>query len=227
MLRIRAAYANERGGITGAPQLKWPQVCACCGQPNSGGTYTLNHLAREGGGGTIVAGGMAHHMGGGSNVNFGMSWPVPCCSACQVHSRKSRNPLRLKWTVIYGGIPTMFLGGFALWSMGVANNPDATADPVGTAMAFGFVGLNFVAWYGVWRLVGGLMRLRGRLSTRPGCADSLAPVAANSDSRFVRFDFTSDAYAASVAQANGLSTEPARFAKVPVLVGNMLARLGV
>jgi hypothetical protein len=223
MLRIRAPYTDEKSAITSAPQVNWPQVCACCGQPNGGAVYQLKHRARESSGGEQGAAGLIFAW---MTSGFDMSWPVPCCQACQVHSRKSHNPLRLKWTILYAGIATMFIGGFALWSMGVANGNDLGDDPVGSVVAIGFVCLNFLAWYGVWRLAGGLMRWRGRGSTTPRCADSLAPVAAGSDARFVRFDFTNDAYARSVAQANGLATEPARFTKVPVMVGDFLIRLG-
>ncbi len=221
MLRIKAPYADEKTRFSGAPQLTWPQVCSCCGGPNNGLSYQLNHRARETSGGSIVAGGMIYETSAGG---IDMSWPIPCCATCQAHSRKSRNPLRLKWTIVYGGIPTMFLGGFALWSMGVANSPNAGDDPAGAVIAVGFVCLNFLAWYGVWLGVGALMRMRGRGGTTTACADSVAPVSAGTDSRFVRFDFTNDAYAGAVAQANGLATEPARFAKVPVIVGDILAR---
>jgi hypothetical protein len=223
MLRIRVPYLDETGIIAGGPQIKWPRVCACCGAANDGAACELKHRARESSAGDGNAAGLLLAW---MTSGIDMSWQVPCCEACQVHSRKSRNPLRLKWTVVYGGIPTMFLGGFGLWSMGVANGDDIGDDPVGVMVAVGFVCLNFLAWYGVWRLVGGLMRWRGRGSTTPQCADSLAPVAANSDAQVVRFDFTNDACAESVAKANGLATEPARFTRIPVMVGDLLIRLG-
>jgi len=224
MLRIRVPYIGEKSVITEGQDMKWPQVCGCCGQPNEGGAYQLKHRARES---SLSDGNAAGLLFAWMTSGIDMSWQVPCCPACQVHSRKSRNPLRLKWTIVYAGILTMFLGGFALWSMGIANGDDFSDDPAGTAIAIAFVCLNFVAWYVVWRLVGGLMRWRGRGSMTPGCPDSLAPVTANSDAEFVRLDFTNDAYAQSVAKANGLATEPARLAKVPVMLGDLLIRLGL
>ncbi len=224
MLRIRAPYADESGTLTEQPKLQWPEACACCGAPAAGSTYELKHRAREtsGDGGNNIAGLLFAWMTSGID----MSWKVPCCDACRAHSRRSHNPLRLKWTIIYGGIPTMFIGGFALWSMGVANGSEASDDPVGAAIAVAFVCLNFLAWYGVWWLVGALMRALARGGTTPRCADSLAPVAANSNNKFVLLDFTNDAYAGGVATANGLTTEPARFTRVPVMVADFLGRFG-
>jgi hypothetical protein len=218
MLRVRARYADERGQITGVPQLNWPPACACCGLPTEA-RLAVTHRARESAGGWFSPDGITSYKVAATGHDMG--WQVPCCEACQAHSRKSRNPFRLRTMLVFPAVATMFAGGFALFSMGIADDPDASAGEI--AIAIAFVVANFYAWWGIWRLLGAFMRQRGRASISARCADSVPPVSATSGSQFVRFDFTNDSYAAAVAQANNLMAERVPF--VFPIVGDMLVRV--
>jgi hypothetical protein len=224
VLRIRARYADQSKKIIGTPALNWPAVCACCGIPQPQTVYVLEQIARHNRGGWgPAAGGVSTYI---PETGYQMLWNVPCCQPCLVHAQKSHHPFSLFWTVIRGGIPTMFLGGFILFSMGVADDPDAMSDPAGLVIAIAFVILNFVAWVGIWQLIGAFMRWRGSRFVTPMCADPRAPVAASSNYEHVRFDFTNDRYAWGVAQANGLWIEPARFTTLPWLADLGARNLG-
>jgi len=223
MLRIRARYVDQSKTILGMPAMKWPDVCACCGAPQPQTVYPLEEIARHVRGGWGAVGGVPVHV---EESGHRMQWNVPCCQPCLVHARKSHHPFSLFWTVIRGGIPTMFLGGFILFSMGVADDPDAASDPAGVVIAITFVILNFVAWVGIWQLIGALMRWRASRFTTPACADPRVPVITSSSNEYVRFDFTNDRYAWGVAQANGLMVEPARFTTLTWLADVGAPRLG-
>lgn len=218
MLRIRARYAGDNTVITGTPVLNWPPFCACCGVPTQA-VASLRHVARQSGGmwGPDV-GGMSYWV---PETGYGMEWRIPCCEACQVHAQKSHHPFSLKWTLVRGGIITMFLGGFGLFSMGIADDPNAS--PLEILIAVTFVAVNFLAWYGIWKLIGALMRQRGRKFLTARCVDSLAPVSVSSGTQFVRFDFTNDWYAQGVAQVNNLTIERIPF--VFPIIGDMLAQV--
>lgn len=115
----------------------------------------------------------------------------------------------------------MFIGGFGLFSLGVADDPDAS--PIEIAIVIAFVVLNFLAWYYIWQGIGALMRARARKFVTPRCADSRSPVSASTGARFVKLDFTNENYAMGVAQMNGLQVEPIPFV-IPI-VGDMLAQI--
>jgi len=221
MLRIRARYANG-AKISGTPRLSWPEVCACCGKSRPKTTLLVEQIARHTRGGWgPAAGNVSTYIPESGNQ---MLWNVPCCGPCLVHSQKSRHPFSLFWTVIRGGVVTMFIGGFILFSMGVADDPDPTSDLPGLGVAIAFVALNFLAWVGIWRLIGRLMAWRGSRYVTPQCVDSRAPVATSSNLEFVSFDFTNDSYAQSVAAASGLATEPAKFSSANFM-GDLRARI--